>query len=253
MIPVGSHPGWHPVFESLGYLTGYAVFRGLRARRGDVVDERQRWTVIAAAAVGALLGSRLLGVAEQWPTVLAAHRAGRLITLLVSPGGKTIVGGLLGGWLGVELAKRFSGIRSRTGDLFVIPLCVGIAIGRIGCFLAGLEDDTFGKATRLPWAVDFGDHVPRHPVQLYEVAYLALLAVAVSMAKRLPQGARFRIFLAGYLAWRIAIDFLKPQPLVLGMNVIQWICVAGLGVLGLLGWFDLRSARRGVPAHAALT
>ncbi len=48
--------------------------------------------------------------------------------------------------------KRIAGIRSRTGDLFAVPLCVGIAIGRIGCFLAGLADDTYGKPTSLPWA-----------------------------------------------------------------------------------------------------
>ena len=175
------------------------------------------------------------------------------MTLLGSPGGKTIVGGLLGGWLAVESAKRVSGIRSRTGDLFVIPLCVGIAVGRIGCFLAGLADDTYGRATQVPWAVDFGDHVARHPVQLYEFAFLALLAWALSFADGLREGARFRIFLASYLGWRIAIDFLKPQPLVLGMNLIQWACVAGLCVLGLLGWTERHSADRGVPAPATLT
>jgi phosphatidylglycerol---prolipoprotein diacylglyceryl transferase len=253
MIPVGSHPVWHPVFESLGYATGYAVFRRLRARRGDVIDEPQRWTVIAAAAVGALVGSRLLGLAEQWPTALAALRAGHLKALLVSGGGKTIVGGLLGGWLAVELAKRVSGIRSRTGDLFVIPLVVGIAVGRVGCFLAGLADDTCGKATSLPWAVDLGDHVPRHPVQLYEIAFLAFVALGVSLPARLREGARFRIFLGSYLAWRLAIDFLKPQPLVWGMSLIQWTCVAGLCALGLLGWLDLRSASSRTPAQAAIT
>ncbi|HKF48172.1 MAG TPA: prolipoprotein diacylglyceryl transferase family protein [Terracidiphilus sp.] len=233
MIPLGSHPVWHPVFESLGYAAGYAVFRRIRARRGDIIGEPQRWTVIAAAAVGALAGSRLLGLAEQWPTVIAAMRAGHMMSLLFSPGGKTIVGGLLGGWLGVELAKRITGIRSRTGDLFVLPLCVGIAVGRIGCFLAGLADDTYGKATSLPWAVDFGDHVPRHPVQLYEILVLALLAWIATRPAALPEGARFRIFMAGYLAWRLAIDFLKPQPLIGGMNLIQWACVAGLCALGI--------------------
>ncbi|HEY3704668.1 MAG TPA: prolipoprotein diacylglyceryl transferase family protein [Terracidiphilus sp.] len=233
MIPVGSHPVWHPVFESLGYASGYAVFRRMRARGGDVVEEPQRWTVIAAAALGALVGSRLLGLAEQWPSVLAAQRAGHLLALLFSPGGKTIVGGLLGGWLGVEVAKRVAGIRSRTGDLFVIPLCVGIAVGRIGCFLAGLADDTYGKATQLPWGVDFGDRIARHPTQLYEVVFLALLGWVASRPATLPEGGRFRLFMAGYLGWRFAIDFLKPQPLVGGINLIQWACLAGLCALAL--------------------
>jgi prolipoprotein diacylglyceryltransferase len=231
MIPIGSHPVWHPVFETLAYAAGYGVFRHLRERQGDVVAEPQRWTVLAAAAVGALLGSRLLGLAEQGPTIEAAWRSGRLMMLLLSPGGKTIVGGLLGGWLGVEITKRFIDLHRRTGDLFALPLCVGIAVGRIGCLLAGLADDTFGKPTSLPWAVDLGDGIGRHPVQVYEILFLILLGLIVSTRVKLPEGARFRIFLGGYLTWRLVIDFLKPQPLIHGMNLIQWSCVCGLLLL----------------------
>jgi prolipoprotein diacylglyceryltransferase len=252
MIPLGSHPAWHPVLEALAYAAGYAVFRWLRGRQGDVVSEPQRWTVLAAATVGALLGSRLLGLAEQWPTVLAAWRAGRVWALLFSPGGKTIVGGLLGGWLGVEIAKRMTGIRRRTGDLFVLPLCVGIAVGRVGCLLAGLADDTYGKPAALPWAVDLGDGIGRHPVQVYEIIFLVLVGVLMSTSLRLPEGARFRIFLAAYLAWRIAVDFLKPQPLVHGMNLIQWACMAGLAALGALYLRDRRASQRKAVQHVVV-
>jgi phosphatidylglycerol:prolipoprotein diacylglycerol transferase len=252
MIPVGSHPVWHPVFETLAYGTAYAVFRRQRARQGDVVAEPQRWTVLAAAAVGALFGSRLLGLAEQWPTLRAAWRSGHLLALLISPGGKTIVGGLLGGWLSVELIKRVSGIRRRTGDLFALPLCVGIAIGRVGCFIAGLADDTYGKPTHLPWAVDFGDGIGRHPVQIYEILFLVLLGIAVSTKAKLPEGARFRIFLGSYLAWRVAIDFLKPQPLVGGMNIIQWVSVAALVIIGGLFLNDRRGTHRKVLENVAV-
>lgn len=236
MIPIGSHPAWHPVMETLAYAAGYAVFRWQRGRQGDVVNEPQRWTVLAAAAVGALVGSRLLGIAEQWPTVTEAWQTGRVWTLVFSPGGKTIVGGLLGGWLGVEAVKRLSGIRRRTGDLFALPLCVGIAVGRVGCFLAGLADDTYGKPTSLPWAVNLGDGVGRHPVQVYEIVFLVLVGILVSVKAKWPEGARFRIFLGSYLAWRIVIDFLKPQPLIGGMNLIQWSCLAGILLL-VLDWF----------------
>jgi phosphatidylglycerol:prolipoprotein diacylglycerol transferase len=218
------HPGLHPVFEALAYAVGYGLYQGLRARAGDALSDERRWLVIAATALGALAGSRILGLLEQAP------RMGFHWQWLLLPGGKTIVGGLLGGWLAVEVAKPLLGIRSRTGDLFAIPLCLGIAIGRIGCFLAGLADDTYGKPTTLPWAVDFGDGIPRHPTQLYEIAFLLLLAAALWGLSRRPHanGALFRIFMASYLTWRLLIDFLKPQPLVDGMNVIQWACVAGL-------------------------
>ena len=122
----------------------------MRGQQGDALTDERRWLVIATTAVGALAGCRILGLLEQAP------RDGWHWDQLLVPGGKTIVGGLLGGWLAVEIVKRCIGIRSRTGDLFAVPLCVGIAIGRIGCFLAGLADDTYGTPTSLPWGVNFG-------------------------------------------------------------------------------------------------
>jgi len=223
------HPELHPVFETLGYLGGFAVYRRARARQGDLLTDQRRWIVIAAAAVGALLGSRILGLLEQAP------RRGLTWHDLLLPGGKTIVGGLLGGWLTVEIVKSLTGIRSRTGDLFTVPLCVGVAIGRIGCFLAGLADDTYGKPTALPWGVDFGDGIRRHPTQLYELLFLAALGCVLWQWNKRPHGNGriFRAFMASYLTWRLLIDFLKPQPLVGGMNLIQWACVAGLVIITL--------------------
>ena len=245
MLRIGSHPAWHPLFETLAYAGGYAVFRFQRARRGDILAEPQRWTILAAAAVGALVGSRFLGIAEQFPTVLAAWHAHQLFALLIAPGGKTIVGGLLGGWIGVELVKGLTGIRSRTGDLFALPLCIGIAIGRIGCFLAGLADDTYGKPTSLPWGVNFGDGIPRHPTQLYELLFLAVLGYILWKwnAKPHTNGVIFRAFMAAYLGWRLLIDFLKPQPLMHGLNMIQWACVAGLIALAAGEWRTQREVQ----------
>ncbi len=223
-----AHPGLHPLFETLAYAAGFFVYRKSREKSGDSINDEQRWMVIAAAAIGAVLGSRLWGVLEQVPRL---HQS--LWRTMLMSGGKTIVGGLLGGWLVVEAVKKMIGVRSRTGDLFAIPLCVGIAVGRVGCFLAGLADDTYGKPTSLPWGVDFGDGVARHPTQLYEIVFLIILICALRWLNRMssPDGTRFRVFLTAYLGFRLAIDFIKPQPLVWGMNLIQWACLAGMIVL----------------------
>ena len=225
MLHLNSHPGLHPIFEALGYALGFAAYKRARRRAGDVLDEQQRWTVIAAAAVGALLGSRILGILEQAPRLHITWTQ-----ILVPSGGKTIVGGLLGGWFAVEFAKRLQGILTRTGDLFAIPLCIGIAVGRVGCLLAGLADDTYGKPTSLPWAIDFGDGIARHPTQAYEILFFCILGVVLRWVANRPHanGSLFRLFIAAYLSWRLLIDFLKPQPLVSGMNWIQWACLAGL-------------------------
>ena len=141
-------------------------------------------------------------------------------------------GGLLGGLLGVEIAKALTRQTRSTGDAMVWPIASGLVVGRIGCFLAGLHDDTYGLATTLPWGVDFGDGVRRHPTQLYDIAVVLALAAAVNRRFERVPGLAFKLFLAGYLAWRALIDGFKPVPHAYagGLSGIQWVCLAALGV-----------------------
>jgi phosphatidylglycerol---prolipoprotein diacylglyceryl transferase len=170
-IPLGPwhvHP--HLFFEALAYELAGLLYWWQRRRRGDVITTDARWAVVAAAALGAALGSRFLAAFED------PHH----LTLA----GKTIVGGLIGGTAAVEWIKRRLHVNERTGDLFALPLCLGIAVGRIGCFLTGTADDTAGLPTRLPWGVNFGDGIPRHPTQLYEIVFVAILAIVVASLMR---------------------------------------------------------------------
>ena len=215
------HPHW--VFETLGYGVGlYGCYRG-RTRLRDVIPAGARWTLVAAALAGGFVGSRLLAVFEEPLRVINRWSDPQILL-----SGKTIVGGLVGGLVAVELAKRLLRIRVPTGDLFTIPLIAGIAVGRVGCFLSGLDDQSYGVATGVPWGVDFGDGISRHPTQLYEAAFLAALASAlVFLSDRLTVvGDRFKLFLLGYLFFRLLVDFIKPGVRVGGLSTIQWVCLA---------------------------
>jgi phosphatidylglycerol:prolipoprotein diacylglycerol transferase len=215
------HPHW--VFETLAYSAGWYLYQRHRQQVGDVVSTRARWWLITAVVVGGFAGSRALSLLED-PFALTRHSIDPRLLL----GGKTIVGGLLGGLLAVEWTKRRLGIYIPTGDLFTLPLILGIAIGRIGCFLSGLDDQSYGVPTRLVWGVDFGDGIARHPTQLYEVAFLAsLAALLVLLGNRLTEvGDRFKLFLLGYMGFRLVVDFLKPGVRVGGLSAIQWTCLA---------------------------
>lgn len=228
------HP--HPVFEALGYAVGFQLFLALRRRHGDPVQE-QRAVLVLCAVLGALVGSKVLA----WSVDPAALWAGRG-DWRTWVEGKTIVGGLLGGLVAVELAKRRMGIVQPTGDLYAVPLAVGIAIGRVGCFLTGLDDRTYGTATGWDWGVDFGDGVLRHPTQLYEAVFLLGVLVPALLTLRARPGDRFRLFMAGYLGWRLLVGFIQPSPTFLGLAALQWACVAGL--LYCMPWMASRLARR---------
>jgi prolipoprotein diacylglyceryltransferase len=198
----------HAVFELLAYGVGLALFRrAFRREERPFARRRESFWIAVGAILGAALGSKLVFLL-QFPEFVRARFPSPEALL----GGKSIVGGLLGGVLGVEVAKARVLVRESTGDLFTFPVLAGIAIGRVGCLFAGLGDETFGSPTRLPWGFDFGDGVPRHPTPLYEVVFLLAVAIALrALAPRLAHaGDTFRVFMASYLAFRVAADFLKP-------------------------------------------
>lgn len=237
----------HPLFEALGYAVGFQLFLLLRRRLGEPLPTGRRPWLVLAAVAGALVGAKTLAWLVD-PSSLWAERGDPAAWLR----GKTIVGGLLGGWLAVELAKRPLGITAPTGDLYAVPLALGIAIGRLGCFLAGLEDRTHGIATTLPWGVDFGDGITRHPTQLYEVGFLIALALLLTAWFGRPhrQGDLFHAFVAGYLTWRFALGFIQPAPQFWGLATLQWASLLGLGALAVQRRSRLRSAAPPRPQEA---
>lgn len=217
----------HFVFEWLAILSGVQVYRIIKRRKGQpTITEGSSFTVLLGCIIGAGIGNKLVFAVEM-PQLWLEHGWQTLAQ------GQSIVGGLLGGLCGVEIAKKISGVQHSTGDDFVLPLIVGTIIGRIGCFLAGLNDSTFGLPTTLFWGVDFGDGVPRHPTQIYDMLAVVGLGLLLWLNKtRLTQvsGLSFKFYLAGYLLWRLLIDGIKPVPYSYWLNLsgIQWVCIAAL-------------------------
>jgi prolipoprotein diacylglyceryltransferase len=205
---------WLAAGLSLLWLTRHVRFPPAPA--GDL-------TYVAVLVLGAGVGAMLLGTANLW----LSHQDGVA---------RSIEGGIAGGIVAIELYKRLAGISLRTGARFALPLAVGVAVGRIGCFLSGIDDFTHGTATALPWGHDFGDGIMRHPVQLYESAAMAVFAMLYVLcarragerserpARQLPKvrNDRFVIDNGFYLAvgfygaQRFAWEFIKPYGMLVG-------------------------------------
>jgi prolipoprotein diacylglyceryltransferase len=219
----------HGLFEATAMALGARYYFLLRRRAGQPSAlEGDGFIVLFGCLLGAALGNKAMFWIEL-PQLWAEH-GGWLGFFL---GGQSMVGGLLGGLLGVETAKKLSGQTASTGDLFVFPLLLALIVGRIGCFLAGLNDGTFGVPTGQPWGVDFGDGIPRHPTQLYEIAFAALLWFSLASLRQAiaaTPGLLFKLMLASYLLWRLLVDAIKPIPYAypLGLSGIQWVCLFAL-------------------------
>lgn len=139
------------------------------------------------------------------------------------------MGGLFGGLLGVEIAKKIIGEKGSSGDLFTFPIIFGIFIGRIGCFLSGTNEFTYGKETSSIFGMDLGDGILRHPLALYELIFLVLLAIALREIQKkniLKSGELFKWFMITYFSFRFFIEFLKPNEFfIVGLSSVQILVI----------------------------
>jgi prolipoprotein diacylglyceryltransferase len=213
--------------EILAFYAGYKYFQILKRKRGDNLSGTHRAWVFAGAIFGALIGSRLLGGLENLSLLRQTNNL-----LFYFYQNKTVVGGFLGGLFGVEWIKKIIGEKKSSGDLFVRPILLSLIIGRIGCFSMGIYEETYGTPTTLPWGMNLGDGLSRHPVAIYEIIFLILLWIFIRRIERkgeLRTGATFKIFMISYLLFRFILDFIKPHyNIIPDLSVIQIACLGGL-------------------------
>jgi len=251
----------YALFFILGWLAGGAVFYGEVRRRGWPLDKLL--FAMAGCIFGAVAGALVGGVLFfDWPQVVS-----RLSTLELV--GKSVVGGVAGGYVGVEIAKKLVGYPHSTGDAFALAIPLGHAIGRIGCFLGGC---CFGSPTTVPWAVRYPSgslphlaqiarseiapdermSLPVHPTPLYELGFDLVLFVALfALRDRLRiRGNLFRLYLFAYAIFRLALEMIRadsPFPAAGGPKPIQILLA---GAAARYAWLLTRQELIAPRAHA---
>lgn len=223
----GSSVLLHVIFEFLAFFIGFRYYLFLRKKAGDRISAESRMWIITGAIFGALIGSRLVGGFENWPALQNAPN-----TFFYFYTNKTVLGGLFGGTLGVELIKKLIGEKQKSGDLFVFPILLAIIVGRIGCFTMGIYEETYGLPTNMPFGMNLGDGIARHPVALYEIFFLMLLWCALWFIKnkyKLQPGGLFKIMMIAYFLFRFMLDYIKPKyDYFFGLSAIQITSLLGL-------------------------
>lgn len=212
---------YHFIFETLAFFIGVRLYYYHKKGITDSISDINRLWIMLGAMVGALIGSRVLAMFEN-PSEIENQ------TLLTFYQNKTVAGGFLGGLFGVELFKKFIGVKTASGDIYVIPIIVALFIGRIGCFSMGIAEPTYGIETTFFTGMNLGDGKLRHPVALYEMMYMMLLFFLFRKIKnvKLINGDRFKLFMVLYFLYRFSVEFIKPyQPLFLYLSGIQWSAI----------------------------
>lgn len=248
----------------LAFVAGGAIIHADFNRRG--YEGARAWDLVFWTLIAGLLGAKLYWVFAH-PALLAADPAGTLF----SGEGLTWYGGFALGVLVYWLCLRRMEIPAGEGlDALGLALPVSIAVGRVGCFLAG---DDYGRPTdsalgvafpqgHPPTTVDvlesrfgltvdpglverYGDVIPVHPAQLYEVGISLLVFVVVFLARDHPHraGWLFALWLSLYGIQRFLIELVRVNARVfLGLTVAQLLSLAALG-LGVYLLVRLRKSR----------
>ena len=214
----GSKVYYHFVFETLAFFVGIRLYYFLKKKIQDPIDDINRLWILLGAMIGALIGSRLIAVLE-------IENFWQHLSFLEIYQNKTVAGGFLGGLLGVELIKKCIGVKIASGDIYVIPILIALFIGRIGCFLMGTSESTFGIETTFFTGMNLGDGKLRHPVALYEMGLMIvfLLFFLNIENKQMQNGDRFKLFMILYFLYRFLVEFIKPyHPILLQLSSIQW-------------------------------
>ena len=237
----------HSFFVVLGTGVALAMFALESRRRG--VSSNSMWTV----AAGALLGGAILAKASTaWRYVTEVE--GFSIHGILVHGGKSVVGGLAGAYFGAVVTKRLLGYREKTGDVFAPAVALGIAVGRVGCFLT----EQIGTPTGASWgfvppadvAADIPNcpqcllGVPLHPSFLYEIVFcLIAFGVLIAIRDRIPvPGELFKLFLLGYGLFRFGVEFVRGNPeMAFGLTGTQLFLLATMPLL--IAYFITQLAR----------
>jgi len=183
-----------------------------------------RITIIASVSVGCLVGCAV-------PAFFAGGFVGAVASdFLLSP--KTILGGILCGFIAAAIVKRFMGVPYDTSDAFARGGCLMMVVGRLGCVA---QHCCFGKPTGSVIGFDFGDGVARIPVQAIEASLVFGLFLALNFCHRRNHFPNRRLFIlfASYGILRFGLEFLREDIASrwLGIGFYQWIAL-GLAAVG---------------------
>lgn len=237
------------LFVGLGFLVGSVLAAHLARRRGE--SSERMWTLAIVLIASAVIGSRVLWALQ--PANLAATLGHPLRLVSIWESGLTLIGGgLAAAFAGVVYVRRTGLPLWRTADVVAPAFGLGLAVGRLGCFLTGLHP---GRTTWLPWGIEYLGAV-RHPIPLYE-SLLGLLLLGLGLALLrldLRPGIAGLTVALSYLVGRSGLDLLRAEDLsgsdprlLGGLTLTQAVALLAVPALLYLALRVARARRRQEP------
>ncbi|MFZ1410133.1 MAG: prolipoprotein diacylglyceryl transferase family protein [Micropruina sp.] len=256
-LPLAGDDLTHAVWMGLGICAALGWFAA-EVRRRRLADDRL-WVIAGMAVAFGAIGARLL----TWPQQLDLTQNASLLQWW-EQGNRSIIAGLVGAWIGVEFAKRITGYRTSTGDLFAPAVALALVFGRVGCLLTELP----GRPTGGEWGIVLTEQqvavvggvagVGLHPSYAYEILFHAVAFAVLWRFRDAPTrpGELFIGYVAAYALFRFGVEFVRAQePVWWGLTRAQWFLALTLPLLSRRIWRLVHTAwqrRRSATLRAHL-
>jgi phosphatidylglycerol:prolipoprotein diacylglycerol transferase len=211
--PLAIH--WYGLLYLVAFLLAWYLIPRLGKYRNLTLSKEQVSSLMSYAILGTLIGGRLGYVLFYGAEYFGEHP---LEILAVWKGGMSSHGGFIGVMLALFLFARNEKIDLwKLGDIVVIPVALGLALGRLGNFI---NQELYGPATTLPWGIAIpGVEGLRHPTPLYAmlkdlfiagICFLHLRVISYKLEAK-SFGTTAALFLILYGILRFLIEYLRME------------------------------------------
>ncbi|MDP6600363.1 MAG: prolipoprotein diacylglyceryl transferase [Candidatus Woesearchaeota archaeon] len=208
---------YYSLFFVIGFVVAYFLLVHLAKKKEINLNKDDIADLLLYTIVGTILGARIFYVLVY---NLPYYLNNPFEIIAVWHGGLAFHGGLIGAAIAIFYCTKKKKVDFyEIADIGVIPLALGLALGRLGNFING---ELYGRITDVPWAVKFPDAEGfRHPSQIYESFknLLIFFTLGIIKDKKLPKGFMFWLFVVMYSALRFVMEFFRQPDEQLGFII----------------------------------
>ncbi|MCF7844893.1 MAG: prolipoprotein diacylglyceryl transferase [Kiritimatiellales bacterium] len=203
---------WYGLMYLAGFVLAFLLLPRIQKWRGLDLSKDDWAQLLSWGIIGVIAGGRLGFVLFYEPGFFVRYP---IEIVQVWHGGMSSHGGFIGVALALYFVSRKRKIDLLAlADCLVVPIALGLALGRVGNFING---ELYGTVTNVPWAMQFPDiEGLRHPTQIYAVIKDLVIAMVCFLylknSKPVYLGRAFTLFLMLYGILRYLLEYFRDQP-----------------------------------------
>jgi phosphatidylglycerol:prolipoprotein diacylglycerol transferase len=227
---------------TIAFIVGTIITIRVAAR--DKISAEIVLDLVTFIIIGAIIGARLIYVVLKF----SEYKENPASVMYITQGGLSVHGGILGGMVAAWIYAAYRKLNYwHLADIFAPQLALGLAIGRIGCFLNGCCYGVPTSDTNAWYAITFPENlhtgltssVPRHPAQLYEVflSFLIFIYLRSFYKNRKFDGHAFLMWIGLYSIARFIQEFYRfneSSTVIFGFITIAQLASVILAVLAFV-------------------